>query len=91
VGIIGFSGGNVFYDSLLISVAPSGKEDMVSALGFGLGYLGGGLLFAFNVLMTLKPAWFGYLLLAYNALGKGATDPSQNKRLEDDRQWFAAA
>lgn len=59
VGIIGFSGGNVFYDSLLISVAPSGKEDMVSALGFGLGYLGGGLLFAFNVLMTLKPAWFG--------------------------------
>jgi len=59
VGIIGFSGGNVFYDSLLISVAPSGKEDMVSALGFGLGYLGGGLLFACNVLMTLKPAWFG--------------------------------
>ncbi len=59
LGIIGFSGGNVFYDSLLISVAPSGKEDMVSALGFGLGYLGGGLLFACNVLMTLKPAWFG--------------------------------
>jgi UMF1 family MFS transporter len=59
VGIIGFSGGNLFYDSLLISVAPSGKEDMVSALGFGLGYLGGGLLFACNVLMTLKPAWFG--------------------------------
>jgi len=59
VGIIGFSGGNVFYDSLLISVAPSGKVDMVSALGFGLGYLGGGLLFACNVLMTLKPAWFG--------------------------------
>ncbi|RLA91172.1 MAG: MFS transporter [Deltaproteobacteria bacterium] len=59
VGIIGFSASNVFYDSLLISVAPSGKEDMVSALGFGLGYLGGGLLFACNVLMTLKPAWFG--------------------------------
>ena len=59
VGIIGFSASNVFYDSLLISVAPSGKEDMVSALGFGLGYLGGGLLFAFNVLMTLKPDWFG--------------------------------
>ncbi len=59
VGIIGFSASNVFYDSLLISVAPSGKVDMVSALGFGLGYLGGGLLFACNVLMTLKPAWFG--------------------------------
>ncbi len=59
LGIIGFSGGNVFYDSLLVSVAPQGKEDMVSALGFGLGYLGGGLLFTCNVLMTLKPAWFG--------------------------------
>lgn len=58
-GIIGFSGGNVFYDSLLVSVAPSGKEDMVSALGFALGYLGGGLLFALNVIMTLNPTWFG--------------------------------
>ncbi len=59
LGIIGFSGGNVFYDSLLIAVAPQGKEDMVSAMGFALGYLGGGLLFAFNVIMTLKPVWFG--------------------------------
>jgi len=59
LGIIGFSGGNIFYDSLLVSIAPSGKEDMVSALGFSLGYLGGGLLFAINVLMTLRPDWFG--------------------------------
>jgi UMF1 family MFS transporter len=59
LGIIGFSGSNVFYDSLLIAVAPQGREDMVSAMGFALGYLGGGLLFAFNVIMTLKPAWFG--------------------------------
>jgi UMF1 family MFS transporter len=59
LGIIGFSGGNVFYDSLLVSVAPKRREDMVSALGFALGYLGGGLLFAFNVIMTLKPTWFG--------------------------------
>jgi len=59
LGIIGFSGGNVFYDSLLIAVAPQGREDMVSAMGFALGYLGGGLLFAFNVIMTLKPVWFG--------------------------------
>jgi UMF1 family MFS transporter len=31
----------------------------VSSLGYALGYLGGGLLFALNVLMTLKPALFG--------------------------------
>ena len=55
LGVIGFSGGNIFYDSLLVSVAPTGKEDMVSALGYALGYLGGGLLFALNVFMTLRP------------------------------------
>ncbi len=58
-GTIGFSGGNVFYDSLLVSVAGPKKVDFVSALGFSLGYLGGGLLFAFNILMTQKPQFFG--------------------------------
>jgi UMF1 family MFS transporter len=59
-GIIGFSGGNIFYDSLLVSVAGPKKVDFVSALGFSLGYLGGGILFAFNVFMTLKPEFFGF-------------------------------
>ncbi|GLI35979.1 MFS transporter [Desulforhabdus amnigena] len=56
---IGFSGGNIFYDSLLVNVAGKEKMDSVSALGFALGYLGGGLLFALNVLMTLTPQTFG--------------------------------
>jgi UMF1 family MFS transporter len=59
VAIVGFSGANVFYDSLLVSVAPAGRTDFVSALGFAVGYLGGGLLFALNVAMTLWPAAFG--------------------------------
>jgi UMF1 family MFS transporter len=59
LGIIGFSGGNVFYDSLIVDVSPPDRTDMVSSLGFSLGYLGGGLLFAMNILMTLKPASFG--------------------------------
>lgn len=56
---IGFSGGNVFYDSLLPGVAPEGKADQVSSLGYALGYFGGGILFALNVIMFLKPALFG--------------------------------
>ena len=56
---IGFSGGNIFYDSLIVSVAGEKKMDFVSALGFSLGYLGGGLLFALNVAMTLNPQTFG--------------------------------
>ena len=58
---IGFSGGNIFYDALIVSVAPAAKMDFVSAFGFALGYLGGGILFAVNVLMTLMPAKFGLL------------------------------
>jgi UMF1 family MFS transporter len=59
MGIIGFSGANVFYDSLLPSVASEEKIDYVSGLGFSMGYLGGGLLFFINVLMTLMPEKFG--------------------------------
>lgn len=58
-GIIGFSGANVFYDSLLLSVASPEQTDRISAFGFSLGYLGGGILFGFNVLTTLKPGFFG--------------------------------
>ena len=56
---LGFNGGVVFYDALLLDVAQPGELDRVSALGYALGYLGGGLLFALNVLMVVKPALFG--------------------------------
>lgn len=56
---IGFNAANIFYDALLLDVASERELDTVSAFGYSLGYLGGGILFAFNVLMTLKPAWFG--------------------------------
>ncbi len=59
IGIIGFSGANVFYDALLPAVAGEDKIDYVSSLGFSMGYLGGGLLFLVNVLMTLMPQKFG--------------------------------
>ena len=60
VGSLGFSGGNVFYDALLLDVAPTeDRIHMVSGLGFALGYLGGGVLFAVNVFMVLQPEVFG--------------------------------
>lgn len=59
LAVFGFSGGNLFYDSLLVSVARNRELDRVSAQGFALGYLGGGLLFAINVLAVQKPHWFG--------------------------------
>jgi MFS transporter, UMF1 family len=59
-GVIGFGGANVFYDALLPGIADESRVDYVSGLGYALGYLGGGLLFLVNVLMTLWPAKFGF-------------------------------
>ena len=56
---IGFGGSIIFYDSLLVDIAPPRDYDRVSALGYGMGYLGGGVLFSINVAMALKPQWFG--------------------------------
>jgi UMF1 family MFS transporter len=60
-GWIGFSGAIVFYDSLLVTVADEDKFDLVSALGYSLGYIGGGLLLTLNVAMSLKPQAFGFV------------------------------
>ena len=59
LGVIGFTGSNVTYDAMLLDVAGKDELERVSALGFALGYLGGGLLFAINVLMVLYPEAFG--------------------------------
>lgn len=56
---VGFFGGLTFYDGLIVEVSAPAKFDSASALGYALGYLGGGVLLAVNVLMTLKPEFFG--------------------------------
>ena len=56
---IGFSSGNIFYDSLIIDVSNDQSRNQVSAFGFAMGYLGGGILFVVNVLMYLQPNIFG--------------------------------
>jgi len=45
-----FVGGNVFYDSFLPLFAKGSDMDRLSGQGYALGYLGGGLLLALNVL-----------------------------------------
>lgn len=59
LGTVGFTAGVVFYDALLVDVATPDHFDFISGFGYAFGYLGGGLLFAINVLMTLKPEMFG--------------------------------
>ncbi len=59
LAVLGFTGGNIFYDALLPVVAPERRYDLVSSMGFSLGYLGGGILFALNLWMVLSPGTFG--------------------------------
>jgi UMF1 family MFS transporter len=59
VAAVGFSGNVMFADALLTDVAEPKNYDRVSAFGFSLGYLGGGLLFAFCVWILAAPATFG--------------------------------
>jgi UMF1 family MFS transporter len=58
-GTIGFSGANIFYDSMIVDVSREDEFDIVSAYGYAMGYIGGGLLFALNVVMVTKPELFG--------------------------------
>ncbi len=59
MGYIGFAGANIFYDSLLLNVSKKDNIDYVSAFGYSMGYLGGGFLFAINVVMYHWPNSFG--------------------------------
>jgi UMF1 family MFS transporter len=55
---LGFAAGNIFYEALLPHVARPSDIDRVSARGYALGYLGGGLLLIINALWLLRPDWF---------------------------------
>jgi MFS transporter, UMF1 family len=59
VAMMAYNAASVFYDSLLPSVAKDGEQNYTSALGYALGYLGGGVLFSINVVMFLSPSLFG--------------------------------
>ncbi len=61
-GNVGVAGTIVFYESLLPHLVPAGDAealDRVSSAGYAIGYLGGGILLAINVLMIMKPSLLG--------------------------------
>ena len=56
---IGFDGGKVFYNSYLPLIATPDRYDQVSAKGFAFGYIGSVILLITNLLIILKPTYFG--------------------------------
>ncbi len=77
---LGFGAANVFYDALLTSVARPGDYERVSAFGYALGYLGGGLFFA---LVTGA-------VLAHGPLGLGSAEAAARWALVATGLWWAA-
>lgn len=52
-GNVGFAGSLVYYDALLPHVARPDEIDQVSSRGYAMGYIGGGLLLAINLVMIM--------------------------------------
>jgi UMF1 family MFS transporter len=59
VANVGVTSTLAFYNALLPGIASEQEVDRVSTAGFAMGYLGGGVLFAFNLLMISSPERFG--------------------------------
>jgi len=78
-GSIGFSGSEVFYNSLLPHVAPEGMIHRISSRGYLVGYLGGGILLVIHVAAIM---W-----LPKSTLPNGETVPLTAMRLA----FFSAA
>jgi MFS transporter, UMF1 family len=60
LGNIGVSGSLVFYDSLLPHVAKAEETDRVSAAGYAMGYVSGGVMLLINLAWILQPQAFGF-------------------------------
>lgn len=60
MGLIGYWGSLVFYNSYLPDIAFEDQQDIISAKGFSLGYIGSVILLVFNLAMVMNPDWFGF-------------------------------
>ncbi|WP_264537780.1 MFS transporter [Flavobacterium sp. N1736] len=59
LGLIGFWGSLVFYNSYLPDIAFPEQQDKLSAKGYSLGYVGSVVLLIINLAMIMKPKIFG--------------------------------
>ena len=60
MGLIGFWGSLVFYNSYLPDIAFPEQQDAISAKGFSMGYAGSVLLLILNLAMVMYPDVFGF-------------------------------
>lgn len=98
LGSIAFEGGNVYYNSFLPDLASAeAEQDLLSSLGYALGYLGGAFVLAMCLLWFVPPqgelryafllvgAWWGGFGLLSSAMLR------ERRRLRGAQAWLYAA
>ncbi len=60
IGNVGVAGSIVFYESILPHLVGEDELDRVSTAGYAMGYIGGGVLLAINIVMMSRPGLFGF-------------------------------
>jgi MFS transporter, UMF1 family len=88
VGEIGFSGSIIFYDSMLPHITTPEEIDQVSTRGYAMGYLGGGILLAINIVMIQMPGALGLNALGAH-FGISGTEMATRLSLASVGLWWA--
>ncbi len=82
MGLIGYWGSLVFYNSYLPDIAFEEQQDSISAKGFSMGYLGSVILLILNLLMVMFPQWFGFDISISDSLRETGTEAEINAALK---------
>ena len=85
---VSFGASIVFYNSYLPNIASEDQRDRVSAFGWAMGYLGGGLLLAINVLMIQMPDLLGITALG-SRFGVDGVEMATRLSLMSVGLWWA--
>ncbi|MCV6630918.1 MAG: MFS transporter [Flavobacteriaceae bacterium] len=82
MGLLGYWGSLVFYNSYLPDIAFPEQQDGISAKGFSLGYAGSVLLLILNLFMVMFPQWFGFEIGISEELMKNGSEEAVEKALK---------
>jgi len=74
MGLMGYWGSLVFYNSYLPDIAYPEQQDRISAKGFSMGYIGSVILLLINLAMVMKPNWFGFDMSISKTIAESGTE-----------------
>ena len=81
MGLIGYWGSLVFYNSYLPDIAFPEQQDKISAKGFSMGYIGSVILLLINLAMVMNPDWFGFDVSISETLRETGTEAEISKAI----------